>query len=291
MFNVIVLKNKSNTLLLTYNKKGLLLDTGYDREDTEKIIKFLNDNGVILDNVIISHFHRDHIQGIDLLNYTFPNVKFYASNITKFVFENTWVEENLYDDCVNNCMKSGQTNSIKINMIEENFDFYGKKIKVFNANGHCYGNLIFMIDNYMFCPDIIVNSEEYLPFISDVESYLSDIDRLTIINNIDYVILTHKKEILNHGQFLEELARTKEKIMNKINDILDLINDDISFDTLINEMIKNGLRTACFTKKMNEEQYGYTHFVTRNILRYLEINEKITIEYKDKKIYLNRRKY
>ena len=39
MYNIEILKNKSNTLLINYNNKGLLLDTGYDENDTNNIIQ------------------------------------------------------------------------------------------------------------------------------------------------------------------------------------------------------------------------------------------------------------
>ena len=41
---VVILKNKSNTLLLISNTSALLVDCGYDYEDTNIIIDYLQSN-------------------------------------------------------------------------------------------------------------------------------------------------------------------------------------------------------------------------------------------------------
>lgn len=284
MANIIKLKNKSNTLLITYNSKGLLLDTGYDNEDTKKIIQYLNNNNIELESVIVSHFHRDHIQGVKLISQVFPQVKFFSSETTKFVYENYRFENNLYSNLVNVI----HTMDVEFNILKNTFRFYNIDINVIKSNGHCFGNLIFKVKDYLFCPDIIVNDDRFLPFISDVSSYFNEIDILKNLRGIKKIVLSHSKNTLSLCEFWIALDKTKNIINRYIYSIEKSIYQYEDFNSLIVNSINIGNRTGCFGTEISKEQYGYTVFVIKNILKFLEDKGKIKIDIKSNKIIIER---
>lgn len=279
-----VLRNKSNTLLVNYNNKGLLLDTGYDIEDTEKIVEYLKSNNIELEIVIVSHFHKDHIQGVGLIKKMFPNVNFYSSKITKFFYENNWAEKYLYS----NLISMDSCCDVEFKIIGDNYYFYDTNIEILKSNGHCYGNLIFKIDDCLFCPDIIIYNSDYLPFISDVSSYYNEIDILRKIKEVNTIISSHAADIISLNLFHKVLNNT-EKIINKyIKDILELIDNKCNLYDLFEKLIKLNYRTRCFTPDMTKSQYGYTIYVIRNILNFLEEKGKIRLIYDNAKVTIER---
>lgn len=287
MHNIIVLNNKSNTLLIKYKNKGLLIDTGYDIEDTRKIIDYLKEENIELEIVIVSHYHKDHIQGVDLISQTFCNIKFYSSDITKFAYENEWFEEEMYENLVD----IHHSGNITFNILKENLNFYGINIFVKNSNGHCRGNLVLKIENYLFCPDIILSNSDYLPFMTDVSSYINEIKKLREITDIDRIVLTHNKKVLSLVEFHKSLDNTKRIIEESINKIFNLIKEESTFDEVLFSALLSNIHTNCFTSKMSDEQLGYTIFVIKNILKYLKENNNLKIKYKNDSFFIERINY
>lgn len=275
MLNVIVLNNKSNTLLINCNNKGLLLDTGYDFEDTIKIIQYLRDTNIKLEVVIVSHYHKDHIQGVSLIKKNFPNVIFYSSDITRIIYENDWLESYLYENLVD----TRHNIDVKFNILGESFNFYNNRIDILKSSGHCRGNLIFKIGDYLFCPDIIISDSNFLPFVSDVASYLKEIDYLKGIDNVNNIVLTHNKEIMSLNSFCTALDNTKIIIEKSVDKIFELVGERCNFRELLMNAVLTNNRTRCYNTNISKEQLGYTIFVIKNILKYLEEKGKIKIIY------------
>lgn len=65
----------NNAYLLEINSKIILIDAPYR---TKKIIEFLEEEGLTLDEVWLTHTHFDHIVGLGLLSEKYPNLKIYA---------------------------------------------------------------------------------------------------------------------------------------------------------------------------------------------------------------------
>lgn len=282
MHKVFILKNKSNTLLINYNNRGLLLDTGYDYEDTNKIIQYLKNEHIKLETVIVSHYHKDHIQGVGLLKKAFPNAQFFSSAVTKFIYENQWFESALYE----NLIDVSHNIEVEFSVIDNNYIFGDINIEILKSNGHCYGNLIIKFDNYLFCPDIIISNKMNLPFLTDISSYFSEIEQLKNLNDITNVVLTHDLNTMSLNNFHVALNNTKEIIDKSINNILDLIGEESEFNALIETAISTNNHTTCFNPNMSIEQYGYTMYTIKNILKYLENKNKIKLLYEKNKLII-----
>jgi len=57
----------ANITLVVSNGEGILIDTGANKEDQEKIQQFLKENNIKLSNIIITHKHMDHYANINAL--------------------------------------------------------------------------------------------------------------------------------------------------------------------------------------------------------------------------------
>jgi len=55
----------ANAVLVVSGKEAVLVDTGENKTDREKIERFLNERKLKLKNIIITHLHSDHVANLD----------------------------------------------------------------------------------------------------------------------------------------------------------------------------------------------------------------------------------
>ena len=234
---VVILKNKSNTLLLISNTSALLVDCGYDYEDTNIIIDYIKKRHLNLKVVIITHYHRDHIDGITELLKVFNGIKIYCTDETSVIYNNKWFESNFYLSV----SRDRVCNIKKMKRLPTRMKFHDFMIKSIKLNGHCIGNVSLIIDNVLFSSDIVISNEHYLPFISDVDAYLDDIKELKKLRNIDKVVLTHSNnESITYTEFIKKICITEEENV---------------LDNIINYLIKKNLiEFKCLDNKIYLER-------------------------------------
>lgn len=137
----------SNTYVVSTenNNDVWLIDVGNFNEAYEHIGPNKTIKGVFL-----THYHYDHIYGINELNHKFPNCQIYGSAHTI---------EGLYSDKLNLSFyhenpiiyEGKNTHVIKENDSLKLFD--DVFIKIIETPGHNTGCLTFMINNYLFTGD------------------------------------------------------------------------------------------------------------------------------------------
>jgi len=64
-----------NIIAVINEKKAVLIDVAFE-DEASQVLDDLSANGIMIDKVIISHFHDDHMEGLKLL----PNVTVYGSH-------------------------------------------------------------------------------------------------------------------------------------------------------------------------------------------------------------------
>lgn len=285
MKKIEVIALKSNVVLLIENNNALLIDCGYDKDDTQKIIDYIILNKYNLKVIISTHYHKDHIGGLNFLIENFKFVKVYTSLETKCVYMNHFFESFFYLNS-----KVNKRNSIKIDIIKTELRFESFKIKRIDLFGHCIGNIGLIIDNILYCPDLIINSDLKLPFVSDLETYYTNLEQVSRLRKISHVVLSHsKKKIISYDSFIEMIKFTKSSLDKYNKRILKSINS-VTYEEFINLNIRTNIITGCFTNEFNIEQYEYTEYVLRNFLIYYMRTEKIKKVYKNGNYYLERSK-
>lgn len=144
----------SNTYIISKENEDdvWLVDVGNFEGAIELISNNKNINGVL-----ITHYHYDHIYGINELIEKFPNCKVYASPHTI---------EGLYSDKMNlsfyheNPIIFKGNNTVEIKENDKIPLFENIQLEVFETPGHNTGCLTFKVDNYLFTGDSYIPNKD-----------------------------------------------------------------------------------------------------------------------------------
>ena len=126
---------KDNYIWLIHNgQQALIVDPG-DATPVHETLKHLN---LTLTNVLITHHHHDHIDGVERLQELYPNIKIYAPKLEQYVFNHTPVNE---------------LNTISV-------DELNLKFSVISLPGHTLGHVAYYAEklngeHLLFCGDTL----------------------------------------------------------------------------------------------------------------------------------------
>lgn len=137
---------------IVYNEenKGFIVDPGGSSED---IIKFLEDEKIIPEFIVLTHGHGDHIGAINDLKEIY-NIPIYASE----------KEVELLADNVMNLSSSippykpFEFKADKLLKDEEILNFYGTDLKIIETPGHTAGSICIIMENVIFSGDTLFKS-------------------------------------------------------------------------------------------------------------------------------------
>lgn len=165
-FNVkkfVPLEFAANNYLVYNDKQALLIDCAGSNEE---IFKFLDDNNLTLEKILITHPHFDHCLGLFEVKEKFPDVKIYLPKEDK----------ELYSMIPAQCAMFGQRPAKMAEVdefIDENSDielfngvknaagngFSSGKIKIISTPGHSKGSLCYLIGENLFSGDTLFFEE------------------------------------------------------------------------------------------------------------------------------------
>ncbi|WP_367670521.1 hydroxyacylglutathione hydrolase [Sodalis-like secondary symbiont of Drepanosiphum platanoidis] len=118
---------KDNYIWILYNinlKKCVVIDPG----DAKSIILYIKTNNFKIESILLTHYHNDHILGVDELYNKF-NIPIYGPFKIKKKYPINFIKEGDYINILN------------------------KKIKVLNLSGHTSNHIGFYIYPWIFCGD------------------------------------------------------------------------------------------------------------------------------------------
>lgn len=130
----------TNNYLLIENNHAILIDCGLD------LINKLNLNGLILDAILLTHGHIDHIASINSFDcpiYIYENEEEFLSNNNLNLSQAFNIE-----------FKFNHKRVIKLKN-NEIISLLGHSIKVFHTPGHTRGSVCYLIDDYLFTGDTL----------------------------------------------------------------------------------------------------------------------------------------
>ena len=128
-------------------KKGFIVDPGGDSDD---IFKFIEEENIDLDFILLTHGHGDHIGAVNIIKEKF-NIPIYASI----------KEKDLLKDPIINLSKSippfKQIELIADKWLsdEEIIDFYGESLEIIETPGHTVGSICILMGDVMFSGDTL----------------------------------------------------------------------------------------------------------------------------------------
>lgn len=134
---------------IVYNddKNGFIIDPGGDSDD---IFKFVDEEKIDLEFILLTHGHGDHIGAVKLVKEKY-DLPIYASI----------KEKNLLKDPIVNLSKSippfKQIELVADKWLsdEEIIDFYGESLEIIETPGHTVGSICILMGDVMFSGDTL----------------------------------------------------------------------------------------------------------------------------------------
>jgi len=208
--------------------KGILIDAGIDRGTMKKVLKKLDELGLPITHLLITHSHADHFGGAFYLQnqrqvYTIAPMLEEAilrNPVLEpiYLFQGNWPLQELRN-------KFLEGEAIRVDEIAEEGDIQLDElaIKSIALPGHSYYQLGYIIDGVMYCGDAVFGLEALekhkIPYIVDAEQTLHSLNRL--------LSLPVKRLVVGHGNYeedctalIEENIRWHKQIIEKMKHII-----------------------------------------------------------------------
>ncbi|MBR1454929.1 MAG: MBL fold metallo-hydrolase [Lachnospiraceae bacterium] len=127
----------TNCYVLTHNNKALLVDAGGAGDE---IINFIKNHNLVLESILLTHGHYDHIEALDNIVDEFPKVYIYANINEKRVIEDMKLNLMGYNLKEETLKKINYIDEINLNILDLN-------IKVLFTPGHTIGSTSYYISD------------------------------------------------------------------------------------------------------------------------------------------------
>lgn len=183
-----------NFYVLVDGNQALIIDTGF-REHAYEVKEYLAQMDIAITKVIFTHFHLDHINGLNALD----KVEIIGSDSYQEALD-------IYVD------KEKQDFYKPTTPIHDDyeFEFGGFKIKMMKSPGHAQCSMLTLInDKYLHVGDELMFSNEGLSVIplvgkTKIKRQLSSLENLK--QYVNYIILTsHGETDQNEGELLKQI--------------------------------------------------------------------------------------
>ncbi len=263
--------------------KCTLIDSGIDDDVGKRVINILKENDLVVDSIINTHAHADHIGGNSLVQKR-TNCAIYATKIEGAMIENPIIEP-LYlftsappNFLMNKFLMAKPSKVTKV--IEGEFlEIGGTKFEIINLPGHSLGHIgivspdgVFYTGDSYLSKDII--EKHGFPFFQDIESALKSLDYL---RDVKYPFYVPCHGALDYN--IEDLIRTNKGV---IEEIIGFILQNLSQPKSTEE-----LSQAVFSQyKINQRpsQYYLTWVTLSAYLAYLNNKGDIGAKFYDNQL-------
>ncbi len=195
-----------NIYVITNNDTALMIDTGF-REHSQAVKTYLGEKGITVTDVIISHFHLDHINGLKALD----QVNVIGSNEYQRALD-VYIEKNQQE-------QYKPTDLVKDQKI---FSFGDHLIKVKKHPGHAKCSVLVEIDDkYLHVGDELMFSNDGEPILPLVD--LKRIDEqihayVKLAKHVDRVLWTSHGKIGNESGFINRAIDSYKQYLIAIKD-------------------------------------------------------------------------
>ena len=202
MINIEPIKafNDNYIWLATTNEGSIVIDPG----EAHKTIKYLKENDLNLDAILITHHHFDHTGGIeDMLKFRNVNVYGPVNNIPS----------------INKQLRDGDL-----------FSVIGIDFKIIEIPGHTLDHIAFFSENngnpVLFCGDTLFSSGCGRVFEGTFEQMYKSVLKLKSLPANTKIYSGHEYTQSNL-KFAMEVEPLNQKLISRYNDVQDLLNKGI----------------------------------------------------------------
>ncbi len=132
----------------------LCIDPGSEKSERE--IKYISDNSLKLDYIILTHEHIDHTWGVNALLEAYPTAKVICSEVCQEtspqdarMFFQLYFDDANYEYCLNRV-------NYTVEDLSEGLAWHGHKVDFIATPGHSPGSVCIVIDNVLFGGDTLL---------------------------------------------------------------------------------------------------------------------------------------
>lgn len=257
--------------------KCTLIDSGIDDDTGKRAINILKEEGMVIDSIINTHSHADHIGGNSIIQKRL-DCKIYASKIEAAIIENPILEPfYLFSSAppkfLQNKFLMAKPSKVTRIITAGNLDIEGSKFEIINLSGHSLEHIgvvtqdgVFYTGDAYLSRDII--KKHGFPFFQNIDAALKTLEYL---NDIKYPFYVPSHGVLDSN--IEELIKLNiEAIRDATILILENLQEPKSAEELSRIIFKHyGIRQS-------PEQYYLTWVTLSAHLTHL--NNKGDIECK-----------
>ncbi|MBI9008798.1 MAG: MBL fold metallo-hydrolase [Tenericutes bacterium] len=137
-----------NSYLLIKKKKAILIDPGFNGE---AIIKYLKENEVVIDYVILTHGHFDHIKDLELLAKE-GSFELFVTKEDKFLL---FHDEHNYAKAFGSSFKLPNNITIKEVANNDSLKLLEETFKIYSTPGHTKGSICISYQRTLFTGDTL----------------------------------------------------------------------------------------------------------------------------------------
>lgn len=279
--NTFYIKGATNSgLYLFDDNSALIIDPGLSGLRPRRIIKFLEENNIVLKYIINTHEHNDHYGACYEFKNYYKDLEILSSEYAKLYIEhpeifskyiiggktNKFLEEKLYNKFPEN---------IKIDKVLNVGDEIVNSVifNIIDFKGHTPGSIgILTNDGVLFVGDLLIGYnmlEKYdFLFLYDIEEQIKSLEKLKQIN-YDYLVISHSKKILSKNESYGLINKHEEAIKKYINQIKKQLQKPIGIENLLKNIINDN------NLSHNYKEYHYFKSSLISIISYLIDKEEV----------------
>ncbi len=285
--NIKYISVDTNIGVIASGNSCILIDAGGSNEDSEEILKVLDEENLCPTSAIITHGHWDHFYGLLEIKEVFPEIKVYSSSLEKAFIENPYIEFYSYFSSTSPLKISDTPLDFKGIKVDHQIDIGdvkidGETLNIIPLSGHSPLGIGVLYKGVLFSGDCLYSTSSLsmfkMPFFTDIEAQFKDLEVLSSYD-IDYCLPAHGLPIRDKKNFETSLKENIAKLDSIEGMILDIIKKGKSEDQIKKEISKR------LSIKYDITKYIYVTITTKAFLHYLYNNGKARFGIKDGVLY------
>jgi len=270
------------------DKYTLLIDTGDNNQQARKINEVLQENGLAVKYIFLTHNHIDHSGGVAFFRDHFPGSLFYTS-VAESLYLETRLLFALYLFGGNPPRELSRHFSSKDHQIDQTvapgvLRLNDERFEIVPLAGHAAGQIgIGTRDRVCFLGDALFSQEiiaKYsFPFLFNIEQQLTTYQTITKLADYDYFVLGHAEKVYTRSEIVQLAAFNQEKLNYFLDMILEILVQPHTREELVEEIfILEELET-------DFKEYYFTLSTTAAMIAYLLDKMLINYQLENGKLY------
>jgi glyoxylase-like metal-dependent hydrolase (beta-lactamase superfamily II) len=261
------------------SNKGILIDSGNDKEAGKKVLKIFAENGWTLETIINTHSNADHIGGNKLLSDR-TGCKIYSTGLESAfcnfpVIEPSFLYGGFPAKQLRNKFLFAEASNV--NDIAELVLPQG--MELFPLKGHFFDMIgIKTPDDVYFMADCVssenILNKYHITFIYDVSEYLNTLEMIKTLKG--KLFIPAHADAVNDMEPLSEI--NKKKVLEIIERIQRICEKPVSFEDILKALFDG------YNLVMDFNQYVLVGSTVRSYLSYMLDNQTLSAEFRDNKL-------